>query len=128
MQAAMSSQRIARNLPWVNRYVLQVSQIELETFAMLSWTGRALVWVYWISPKTAPTKHRAMPMYISEIPLRPPRPSNLTWVRSGILISASLARNDTAGTEATARAIDDQRSLDNFIICEARGLYRRIPT
>jgi len=127
MQAAMSSQRIARNLPCVNRYVLQVSQIELETFAMLSWTGRALVCVYWISPKIAPTAHMAIPIYINEMPLRPPRPSNLTWVRSGIFMSASLARNDTAGTEATARAASDQRNLGNFIIYGTRGFSGRIP-
>ncbi len=46
--------------------------------------GRALVWLYWTQPKMAPMAHITMPKYIRPKPLMPPRPSNLTWVRSGI--------------------------------------------
>src|SRR5437870_2204899 len=92
MQAAMRSQRMARNFPWVNRYVLQVSQMVLETVAMLSWTGSALVCLYCHIPKIAPIKQIKMPKYIKVVPLTPPRPANLTASNGGILISASLPK------------------------------------
>src|SRR5438067_2818608 len=62
-----------------------------ETFAILSWTGRALVCIYCTSPKTAPMAQITIPMYMRVTPLMPPSPSNLTFVRSGMLMSASLA-------------------------------------
>ena len=40
--------------------------------------------------------------YISVVPLMPPSPSNFTWDRSGILMSASLPK---AAVEAPRRAI-----------------------
>src|SRR5437899_4796966 len=54
-------------------------------------TGRALVCLYCTNPNTAPTAHTKMPRYMSISPLTPPKPANRTWVRSGILMSASLA-------------------------------------
>ena len=57
----------------------------------ISCTGRALVCLYCTRPKTAPMAHIRMPRYISVTPLTPPRPANVTCVRSGILMSASLA-------------------------------------
>src|SRR5438445_5812161 len=88
----MSTQRMARNFPWVNRYVLHVSQIVLETADMLSCTGRALVCLYCTNPKIAPMKQIRMPKYIKVVPLTPPRPANLTASKGGILISASLPK------------------------------------
>ena len=69
MHAAINSHRIARNFPWVNRYVLQVSQIVLETFAMLACTGSALVCMYCNKPNIAPITHIRIPRYISVAPL-----------------------------------------------------------
>src|SRR5439155_17243751 len=62
-----------------------------ETLRIESCTGRDLVCLYCTSPKIAPTAQIRIPKYISVTPLIPPRPSNLTGARSGMLMSASLA-------------------------------------
>ena len=56
MQAAISTHSTARNFPCCPRYVLHVSQMILDTTDIDLWTGRFLVWMYWIQPKTMPTK------------------------------------------------------------------------
>src|SRR6266478_3747824 len=63
----------------------------LETLAMLSCTGRALVCLYCTRPKAAPMKQITMPQYISVVPAMPPRPLNFTVSNCGIWMSASLA-------------------------------------
>src|SRR5438552_3730433 len=63
----------------------------LETLAMLSCTGRALVCLYCTRPKAAPMKQITMPQYISVVPAMPPRPLNLTVSNRGMWMSASLA-------------------------------------
>src|SRR6185437_10916726 len=105
MQAAINIQRIARNLPWVNKYVLHVSQIVFETFAMDSCTGSALVCLYWMRPKIAPTTHMKMPKYINAMPPTPPRLLKCTPARSGMLISASLAKALLAKPDRQIRII-----------------------
>src|SRR5439155_7303818 len=74
------------------RYVLQVSQMVLDTLPIDSCTGSALVCLYCTSPKIAPAAQIRMPRYINVRPLTPPSPLNVTGARSGILISASLPR------------------------------------
>src|SRR5580658_1067161 len=83
-----------------------------ETSAMLLCTGRALVWKYCTRPKTAPTRQTTSPRYIREAPLTPPNPSNLTWDRSGILISASPAKTPWAKPNEAARAA---QHFDNLL-------------
>src|ERR1700677_409929 len=99
MQAAISSHRTARNLPCCQRYVLQVSQMMLETAAIDECTGRFRVWMYCIQPKIMPPMHTTRPAKRTAEPVRDP-PMNETAFRSGILMSDSLARTD--GTEAMA--------------------------
>src|SRR4051812_27106318 len=59
---------------------------------MLSCTGSALVCMYCTKPKMAPMAQTMMPKYMSDKPLAPPKPGNFTWLKSGILISDSLAK------------------------------------
>ena len=59
---------------------------------MHSCTGSALVCLYCTRPNTAPTPQMSIPRYISVDPLTPPSPSNFTWAKSGIFMSASPAK------------------------------------
>src|SRR5258708_7004149 len=79
-----------------------------ETLAMLSCTGKALVWRYCTTPKIAPMAQMRMPRYIRAEPLMPPKPSNLTLERSGILMSASPAKPAVADIKPTAIKINLQ--------------------
>src|ERR1043166_6688105 len=123
MHAAMSSQRIARNFPWVKRYVLQVSHMVFETAAIVLWTGSLFVWLYCQSPNSAPTPQIAIPIYISAIPDIPPRPPNFTVSSGGILISASLAEAETADKMAKMSTPQNHRLL--FLINFAPRLLQR---
>src|SRR5437773_2891204 len=96
-----------------------------DTLAMLSCTGSALVWLYCTQPKIAPMAQITIPRYINVTPLTPPRPGNVTCVRSGILMSASLAY-----TPLAAKSVRNPRTIQNqyllfLIILEGRVLLNR---
>src|SRR5690348_14654501 len=127
MQAAINTHRMARNLPCVNRYVLQVSQMVLETFAMLSCTGRALVCWYCTSPKAAPTRHTRMPRYISVTPLMPASPPKWTVVRSGMTMSDSLAYPPVQLSREMKKRRTQKQCFLFFINSGARDYRRNVP-
>src|SRR5205814_99209 len=113
----MRTQRIARNLPCWKRYVLQVSQMVLDTLPIDSCTGSALVCLYCTSPKIAPAAQIRMPRYIKVRPLTPPSPLNVTGARSGILISASLPRTGATPHPARIHRRANQDLRLNIILC-----------
>src|SRR4051812_22847505 len=90
---------------------------------MLSCTGSALVWLYCTNPKTTPMAQMSNPRYMSVAPLMPPSPLNATLLRSGILISASLADRD-AGT----RKVDNNKNLHDGRIILPIGLRSKCST
>ena len=93
-----------------------VSQMISETFCMESWTGRALVCLYCTRPKIAPIPQIKIPKYIRVIPLRPPRASNFTKLRSGSLMSASPARADPVKANSAARRAARLQNLHFAIV------------
>src|ERR1700722_8398406 len=125
MQAAISSQRTARNLPCWPRYVLHVSQMMFETADIDECTGRLRVWMYCIQPKTMPPRHTTRPIRRTADPVRDP-PMNDTAFRSGILMSDSLARRDGTEDTANAAAAPNCQALGNFML-KGRGLVWREP-
>src|SRR5581483_4550115 len=74
-----------------------------DTFPIEGCTGKALVCLYWISPKIAPTAQIRIPRYISVGPLTPPKLPNFTVSNGGILISASLANAPSAPPKTASR-------------------------
>src|SRR5580698_1447040 len=120
MQTAMRSQSTARNLPCCARYVLQVSQMMLETAAIEEWTGRFRVWMYCIQPKIIPPMQTTRPIMSTADPLSEPFMKE-TEFRSGILMSDSLARTDGIRATANAAAAPNFDTLGNFML-RGRGL------
>src|SRR5262249_51428872 len=68
----------------------------------------------------APMAHMTMPKYMSAVPLTPPRPSNLTGLRSGILMSASLPKALVARVHKQIRTNIQGNLLAFLIILERR--------
>src|SRR5580692_10282798 len=115
MQAAISSQRTARNLPCWPRYVLQVSQMMFETADIEECTGRLRVWIYCSHPKIIPPTQTTSPARSTVEPVSDP-PMNDTAFRSGILMSDSLARRDGMEDAANAAAAPNRQVLGNFML------------
>src|SRR5580700_9269539 len=125
MQAAISSQSTARNLPCCPRYVLHVSQMMFDTADIEECTGRLRVWMYCIQPKTIPPTQTTSPIRSTAEPVRDP-PMNDTAFRSGILMSDSLARRDGIEDAVNAAAAPNCQALGNFML-NTRGLVWQEP-
>ena len=77
-------------------------------------TGSAFVWRYWSHPKMTPATHTARPISRTWGPERAP-PKNETALRSGILMSDSLARRLGAWSADNAVAVANVQNLGSFI-------------
>src|SRR5882724_4331681 len=99
----------------------------LETWAMLSCTGRDLVLPYCTSPKIAPIKQMPMPRNINVEPWMPPKPSNLTCVRSGMGMLASLAKHPIEPPNKATKRTAQNPSLFFFILFKSAGLFPNKP-
>src|SRR6266852_5095671 len=108
MHKAMSTHRIARKRPCWSRWVLQVSQIVLETCRIRSCTGSRLVCRYCTRPKAAPSAQITRPTSRIAIPgTLAPRMVNSTLLRGGILMSASPPKAAGAAA-ASSRKLQSQ--------------------